>query len=42
MLSEETFLRETGECIIGTARLPLKAEDTERVFVVEGTGGLLN
>ena len=34
------FVRETGDCIVGTARLPLKTEDTERVFIVEGTGGL--
>ena len=34
------FVRETGDCIVGTARLPLKTEDTERVYIVEGTGGL--
>ena len=35
------YVRETGDCIVGTARLPLKSEDTERVFIVEGTGGLV-
>ena len=35
------FVKETEDCIIGTARLPLETEDTERIFLVEGTGGLL-
>ena len=34
------FVKETDECIFGTARLPLQNEETERLFIVEGTGGL--
>ena len=33
------FVKETDECIFGTARLPLQNEETERLFIVEGTGG---
>ena len=35
------FVKETGECVFGTARLPLQNEETERLFIVEGTGGLV-
>ena len=35
------FVKETDECIFGTARLPLQNEETERLFIVEGTGGLV-
>ena len=33
------FVKENGDCIVGTARLPMKGEDTEKLFIVEGTGG---
>ena len=35
------FVKETDECIFGTARLPLQNEETERLFIVEGTGGMI-
>ena len=35
------FVKENGDCIVGTARLPMKGEDTEKLFIVEGTGGWL-
>ena len=33
------FVKENGDCFVGTARLPMKGEDTEKLFIVEGTGG---
>ena len=35
------FVKETDECIVGSARLPLQNEETERLFIVEGTGGMI-
>ena len=35
------FVKETDECIFGTARLPLQNEETERLLIVEGTGGMI-
>ena len=35
------FVKETDECIFGTARLPLQNEETEKLFIVERTGCLV-